>query len=63
MAEVLSDLELLIKEKSAAIEVDDLPKMDIVPGQMRQVFQNIITNALKFTRSDVAPQISITAKK
>ena len=63
MAEVLSDLELLIKEKNASIVMDDLPSMDVVPGQMRQVFQNIISNALKFTRADVAPQISITAEK
>lgn len=59
VSEVLSDLELLIKEKEAVVEVPPFPKIDIVPGQMRQVFQNIISNALKFTRPGVAPHITI----
>lgn len=59
--EVLSDLELTIKEKNAEILVNDLPEAEIVPGQMRQVFQNIISNALKFSKKDVRPQIKISA--
>ena len=62
MGEVLSDLELMIKEKGAVIEVDSLPQMEVVPGQMRQVFQNIISNALKFTRPDVHPHIKINCE-
>ncbi|MGZ3998732.1 MAG: PAS domain-containing protein, partial [Flavisolibacter sp.] len=58
--EVMSDLELAITEKHATIEVDDLPKVDAITGQIRQVFQNIISNALKFTRKDEKPRIKIT---
>ena len=60
--EVMSDLELAITEKHATIEVDDLPKIDAITGQIRQVFQNIISNALKFTRKDEKPRIKITCE-
>jgi two-component system, chemotaxis family, CheB/CheR fusion protein len=60
--EVMSDLELAISEKHATIEVDDLPKIDAITGQIRQVFQNIISNALKFTRKDEKPRIKITSE-
>ena len=61
--EVLSDLELLIREKEAEIRIDTFPKMDVVPGQMRQVFQNIISNSLKFSRRDVKPLITIQCRR
>lgn len=57
--EVMSDLELVINEKHAIIEVDDLPKIDAITGQIRQVFQNIISNALKFSRKEDRPRIKI----
>src|SRR4051794_6469831 len=46
--EVLKDFELLIEEKKAKIIIEDLPSIEVNPGQMRQVMQNIISNALKF---------------
>jgi two-component system CheB/CheR fusion protein len=63
LAEVLSDLELQIREKDAVIEISNFPMMELVPGQMRQVFQNIISNALKFSREDVQPHISISCER
>ena len=57
--EAISDLELQIKDKEATINLEELPSIDTVPGQMRQVFQNIISNALKFSRADHAPVIRI----
>ncbi|PSL48737.1 phospho-acceptor domain-containing protein [Chitinophaga niastensis] len=60
--EILSDLELMISEKDATIHVEKMPHIEAVPGQIRQVFQNIISNALKFSRSDISPQINITAE-
>ena len=62
VSEVLGDLELLVKEKQATVEVDRFPKMEIVPGQMRQVFQNLISNSLKFSRTDVLPYIQINCE-
>jgi signal transduction histidine kinase len=40
----------------------DLPVIDAEPLQMRQLFQNLIGNALKFRRPDVAPVVKIQAK-
>ena len=60
--ELLVDLELVIKEKDAIINVGELPQMKINPGQMRQVFQNLISNALKFSKRDNAPVLEIFCK-
>ncbi len=57
--EVMGDLEIRIKETGAEIKMDDLPKIDADPLQMRQLFQNIIGNALKFIKKDVKPVIQI----
>lgn len=60
--ETIADLELSIQEKDAKIIVQDLPSAEVIPGQIRQVFQNIISNALKFSRSGVVPEINICAE-
>jgi len=60
--EVMSDLELSISEKQAVIEVGKLPEAEVITGQMRQVFQNIISNALKFSKKDEKPHVRITAE-
>ena len=60
--EILSDLELMITERDAMISVEKIPHIEAVPGQVRQVFQNIISNALKFSRKDTSPVIHITAE-
>lgn len=46
--DVLSDLEIRIKEAGARIEIGPLPKVWAIPVQMGQLFQNLLTNALKF---------------
>lgn len=57
--ETIADLELSIEEKSAKLFVGELPSAEVIPGQMRQVFQNILSNALKFSKTDIAPTITI----
>ena len=58
--EILIDLELKIKESNAKINVAELPELYVNPGQIRQLFQNLIGNALKFSREKTIPEISIT---
>jgi|GEM_PF-667737 len=61
--EVLSDLEIKIKDLKAEIKVDNLPTIKAEPLQMRQLFQNLITNALKFRTPDQLPIIEIASRK
>lgn len=61
LAEVLEDLELSKTEKGATIQYDPLPVIKSLPGQMRQIFQNIIGNSLKFSRPGVPPEIKVKA--
>jgi len=57
--ETLSDLELSIHEKGAKVTVEELPSAEVIPGQIRQVFQNIISNSLKFSKINTSPEIKI----
>ncbi len=57
--EVLSDLELRIEETGAKITIGDLPTLSADRIQMRQVFQNLIQNALKFQPDDNLPRVHI----
>lgn len=61
IAEVLSDMEVEIEKSSAEIRVDALPKIRANPSQMRQLFQNLISNAIKFRKPDCCPVVSISA--
>jgi light-regulated signal transduction histidine kinase (bacteriophytochrome) len=54
---IFSDLELLIKEKNATIEYNNLPSIRGIPLQLHQLFLNLITNSLKF--NDREPKIFI----
>jgi two-component system CheB/CheR fusion protein len=58
--EILEDLEIAITEKKAVVHVGVFPLVDTIAGQIRQVFQNIIGNALKFSKPNESPMVSIT---
>ena len=55
-------LNYLLKKKNAEIHANELPCVEVNRGQIRQVFQNIISNALKFSKKDVPPVITIQSK-
>jgi signal transduction histidine kinase/DNA-binding response OmpR family regulator len=57
-----ADLEVLINEKHAIFNIGKLPQIEVVPGLIRQVFLNMMVNALKFTRLDQAPIVNISAE-
>ncbi|RYD57599.1 MAG: response regulator [Sphingobacteriales bacterium] len=60
---ILEDLEITVKEKGAILHIANLPIIEAIPGQIKQVFQNIISNAIKFSQEGVAPEISISAER
>jgi signal transduction histidine kinase/CheY-like chemotaxis protein len=62
IGELLIDFDEIILERHATVTVGELPVIDTIPSQIRQVFQNLISNALKFSRPDVPPTISVTAE-
>lgn len=60
--DIVSDLELVIAETHAEIKTSGLPVIDAVPGQIRQVFQNLISNALKFSMPGNKPVIEVNGE-
>jgi PAS domain S-box-containing protein len=62
LKELLEDFELIIEEKGVIINNNGLPRIQANKGQVRQVFQNIISNALKFSIPGRPPVISISSK-
>ena len=59
--EAVTDLHVVVVETGAEIEVAPLPTVRVDRNQMRQLFQNLISNALKF-RSSERPKIEIAAE-
>ena len=57
--EVVADLDELIAQKEATVTIGSLPSIDADPTQMRQLFQNLIANAVKFQRPGVPPVVEI----
>ena len=60
--ELLLDFDDTISKKGATVTISKLPGLEIMPGRIRQVFQNLISNALKFAKDDVPPVITIGAE-
>ncbi|MBI4970488.1 MAG: PAS domain S-box protein, partial [Candidatus Omnitrophica bacterium] len=63
VGEVISDLEMRIKESHGVIKVAKLPVIVADNAQMHRLFQNLIANALKFRKKDVPPHISIDGRE
>ena len=60
---VLEDLELEIQEKGATITIDPLPTIKGHKRQVQQLFQNLVGNALKYSKPGTPPQIRIRYKE
>ncbi|MGF7218302.1 signal transduction histidine kinase/CheY-like chemotaxis protein [Spirosoma lacussanchae] len=61
--DLLLDFDDVISRRSALVTVAPLPVLDVIPTRIRQVFQNLISNALKFSQPDQPPVISIFGER
>jgi GAF domain-containing protein len=59
---VLTDLEMRLEETGGQVELADLPVIEADLTQMQQLFQNLLSNALKFHRQGEAPRVKITSE-
>jgi two-component system CheB/CheR fusion protein len=59
---IVDDLEISIREKGTQIQIGNLPTIEAVTGQIHQLFQNLISNALKFNDSPI-PVVRIESRK
>jgi signal transduction histidine kinase len=57
--DVLSDMEIDIQKRDAKVTAGDLPTIYAIPSQIRQLFQNLISNSLKFCKEDCTPEVHI----
>ena len=61
--EVLADLGAAIDDAKADIQHNPLPVINGYPTEIKQLFQNLIINAVKFRKKDISPQIKISVQK
>jgi two-component system CheB/CheR fusion protein len=62
ISEVLNDFDLLINDKHAVIHLERLPVIEAIPVQITQLFYNLVSNSLKFTKKGTDPIITISSK-
>jgi light-regulated signal transduction histidine kinase (bacteriophytochrome) len=60
--DVVSEFDYLIEEKNATIKINPLPTIKGIPTQLRQVFQNLIGNALKFSKKEELAVIEVSSE-
>jgi PAS domain S-box-containing protein len=61
--DAVADLEVPIQNTKARVEIGHLPQVNGDPQQLRQLFQNLVANALKYHRPDVNTLVRIYAKR
>lgn len=57
------ELSQSIEERKAIISSQKLPILEVIPFQIQQLFTNLITNSLKYSKPDVSPLITIEYEK
>jgi PAS domain S-box-containing protein len=63
LAEVLADLAKVIKESQAEITAGPLPVVNAFPTELKLLFQNLISNSIKFRQPGIAPHIEISTTR
>jgi light-regulated signal transduction histidine kinase (bacteriophytochrome) len=57
---VISDLKTLVENSGATIEVGKMPSLPVYEIEFTQLFQNLISNAIKFRKNNTRPEVRIT---
>ncbi len=60
---ILTDFELLIEEENVQVKIGKLPTVKAIPLQMNQLFYNLMSNAIKFSKKEASPLIMIKSRK
>lgn len=63
LKEVISDLQNLIQSTRTTISIEDLPALYVYETELRQLFQNMISNAIKFRKPYAIPEITIGCRQ
>lgn len=63
LQDALTSLALMIEESEAQVTYDPLPTVMAEQVQLRQVFQNLVANGIKFRRKEVRPHVHISANR
>jgi light-regulated signal transduction histidine kinase (bacteriophytochrome) len=63
MVGLMAEMEVSIKENDARIDFSDLPVLIASEIELKRVFQNLISNALKFKNKTAAPSITIRSQE
>lgn len=59
IAQILTELELVIEKEKATVHTEQLPTVEGMPVLLYQLFYNLVSNALKFSRPGMAPVVEI----
>ncbi|AGB35946.1 MEDS domain-containing protein [Natronococcus occultus] len=62
LEDVREDLQLAVRESDAEITAEELPRVEADPGQLRQVFQNLLDNAITYSGDD-PPRVHVDARR
>src|SRR5690349_791889 len=62
LQEAIDELDSTIQEKKASFEIQELPAIDVNPGLMRPLFENLLSNALKYSKKEETPVINIRSE-
>jgi len=63
LADVMQTFESRIESIGATVSAEKLPEAEVVPSLFRQLFQNLVGNALKFARKDRPLVLNVTGRR
>jgi PAS domain S-box-containing protein len=63
MDEIIKDLEVNIRDKDASIHISSMPVVKGNHLRLRQLFTNLVSNALKYCKKDTRPEVVVTSSE